>query len=189
LTLSAALFTSDSQTWNTPACVLERVRLVDHIELDPCGNAGSIVGASREFLLDRDEDGLSLPWSSLTYCNPPYDDLESWAAKMAREAARGVEIIACIPARTDTSAFQARILSTCQAICFWRGRLRFGAGPADKQQTTMFGEAPSSQPTGDNTAPFPSALPYWGPRVERFAAAFGDVGRVVVTTLNTRAMR
>ncbi len=179
--LAAALFTSDSQTWNTPESVLERVRVFAPIELDPCSNAHSIVKANTELRLDRGQDGLKADWVSLTYCNPPYDDLETWAAKMAREGYRGTEIIACIPARTETVAFQKHILPTCQAICFWRGRLKFGSGPADTRQVSLFGDAPVSVATGDNTAPFPSCLPYWGPMARRFAEVFSSVGRVVTT--------
>lgn len=187
MTISAALFSSESQTWNTPECVLERVRAFEPILLDPCSNAGSIVGADLEWRIERGEDGLCRPWApcdGLVYVNPPYDDLESWAAKMAEEAELGAEIIACIPARTETVAFQKHILATCQAVCFWRGRLKFGAGPAaGSRQVSMFGERGrhcAVQATGDNTAPFPSCLPYWGPRAERFAEVFASVGRVLM---------
>lgn len=181
--IADALFSSASQTWNTPACVLERVRQVGAIELDPCSNEHSIVGANIDYRLERGDDGLALGWYSLTYCNPPYSDLEAWAAKMAREAASGVEIIACIPARTDTAAFQRHILPTCSAICFWRGRIKFGIGPMDNtRQVSLWemGQTSRGSLSGD-PAPFPSCLPYWGTRVKRFAAAFGDAGRIVVT--------
>lgn len=183
MTISAALFSSESQTWNTPECVLERVRRMGRIGLDPCGNTNSIVGASEEWRIERGEDGLARPWSTvgLVYVNPPYDDIEAWAKKMAAEATRA-EIVACIPARTETVAFQRYILPTAAAICFWRGRMRFNVGPAaGSRQIGMFGEEPSRQATGDNTAPFPSALPYWGKRADEFAAAFRDAGWILRT--------
>jgi hypothetical protein len=182
VTISPALFTSASQTWNTPKVVLDCVRAFDDIHLDPCSNADSIVNATEEWRIERGEDGLARSWflRSLIYVNPPYDELEAWAAKMAKEVDLGAEIIACIPARTETVAFQKYILPNCSAICFWRGRMRFGVGPAEgSRQVAMFGVDAPPQATGDNTAPFPSCLPYFGTRVERFARAFADVGRVV----------
>jgi hypothetical protein len=44
----------------------------------------------------------------------------------------------------------------------------------------MFGDNPVPQASGDNTAPFPSALPYWGVRPRQFARAFESAGWVVV---------
>ncbi len=182
MSLSAALFTSEAQTWNTPECVLERLRELGPIALDPCSNDSSIVGAREEWRIERGEDGLARPWHDvgLVYVNPPYDDLERWAAKMAREAARNVEIVACIPARTETVAFQKHILPTCTAIAFWKGRIKFGAGRAATAQASLFGAAETPLEEGENTAPFPSALPYWGTRPRRFARAFDSVGWVVV---------
>jgi hypothetical protein len=56
--------------------VLDRVRRIDPIGLDPFSNAQSIVGAKREFRLDRGEDALRLDWRGygLVYANPPFGD-------------------------------------------------------------------------------------------------------------------
>ena len=177
-----AIFTSESQTWNTPECVLERVRAFSPkkgIRLDPCSNGESIVGAQEEWRIERGEDGLARPWPDLglVYVNPPYDDLERWARKMEREAEKGrVEVMALIPARMETVAFQKHILPTMTAIFFWRGRLQFGAGRAHTSQASLFGEEPADLNPGENTAPFPSCLPYWGPRPHSFLRAFAGAG-------------
>ena len=180
--IAAALYTSESQAWNTPEVVLDRVREVGAIVLDPCSNESSLVGAAEEWRIERGEDGLTRPWrdDGLVYVNPPYDDLERWAAKMAREAARGCQVLACIPARTETVAFQKHILPTCTAIAFWRGRIKFGAGRSTSRQVGLFGGEPEPLAEGDNVAPFPTALPYWGVRPRRFARAFEHVAWTVV---------
>lgn len=184
MSLSAALFTSDAQTWNTPQVVVDRLLDFDPrgIALDPCSNESSIVGAREEWRIERGEDGLARPWSStgVNFCNPPYEDLLTWARKMAREAALHREIVALIPARTDTVAFQEFILRTCSAICFWKGRMKYGAGRAATPQVSLFGGEPAPLEEGENTAPFPSCLPYWGSRPRRFANAFESAGWVVV---------
>ncbi len=179
---ASALYTSESQTWNTPASVLERVRMIAPIALDPCSNEDSIVGAAEEWRIERGEDGLARTWDQfgLNYCNPPYEDLLSWGRKLAREAARGCEIIALIPARPDTVAFQDHILATCTAVCFWRGRMKYGAGRARTAQISLLSAIDAPLEEGENCAPFPSCVPYWGTRPRRFVRAFESAGWVVV---------
>lgn len=167
MSLNAAMMASAKQDWNTPGCVLDRVRLVAPIALDPCGNENSIVGAWREFRLDRGEDGLALPWmphsgGGLVFVNPPYSTaLKPWMAKCWNEAADGAAIVALVPARTDTGWFGYPW--SCQALCFWRSRLRFLGAPS--------------------SAPFPSAVALWttdSEMVQRFQGAFSDAGHVVL---------
>lgn len=179
--IAQAIFTSNDQTWNSPQNVVDRIRKFSPIALDPCSNPTSIVNADTEWRIERGEDGLTRPWPTkgLVYVNPPYDELERWAAKMAKESARGVEIIACIPARTDTKAWQDSIFPSCDAVCFWRGRMKFGAGRSSSSQTSMLIQPDSDLATGDNTAPFPSALPYWGRRKRKFQQHFFGAGWVM----------
>jgi len=160
----APLMTSNSEHWCTPPVVLETVSKFNDgksIYLDPCSNANSIVGALEEWRLERDGDSLEKPWPSLglAFINPPFGDaLKRWAEKLAYEAARGVEIVALLPARTDTVWFTH--VWSAQAICFWRRRLKFLGAPS--------------------SAPFPSCIAYWGPRVYRFADVFEKRGHVVL---------
>lgn len=186
MTIAQALFSSASQTWNTPQPVVDRLFAFDDrgCSLDPCSNDTSIVPARTTWRIERGEDGLSRPWFSWegpAFCNPPYEDLEPWASKMAAEAARHVEIIALIPSRPDTRAFQRSILRTCTAIHFWAGRMKYGAGRAESAQVGLFGEFPPALDEGENVAPFPSCLPYWGPRPRRFLRAFESAGWGVVS--------
>jgi len=151
----AAMVSSAKQDWCTPACVLERVRKVGPIELDPCTSAENPCGAAAYYQLN----GLDLPWWGLAYCNPPYGrELPRWAKKVVEEAQSGVEIIMLAASRTDTRwwglAFEAS-----QACAFWKGRLTF-VGAKDP-------------------ALFPSCLFYFGPNRRRFGQAFRDVARVV----------
>jgi hypothetical protein len=174
---------SDRSDWQTPDEVLERVRRVEPIALDPCttadnpcrakaicvppGEAGKY--ASVEVGCEMVVDGLASPWSrmasragGLIYCNPPYGrDIWRWLEKCVEAGWEDeAEVIALVPARTDTSWWQ-RYCSPPEpayAVCFWAGRLTFKGAPAP--------------------APFPSALVYWGPRRFRFAEAFASAGRI-----------
>jgi hypothetical protein len=176
--IGAALFTSDRQDHNTPLEVLELVRQFDSIGLDPCSNAQSIVGARTEWRLERGEDGLRRSWlgHGLTFVNNPYDAGLAWSKKMFIESALGVEIIGLQPARTDTEWFQDYI-AKANALCFWRGRIKFGAGVPDVLQRSLFpsnGAPQLKEP--ESGAPFPSVLPYFGRRRSLFREIFSTVG-------------
>lgn len=163
--------TKDSEGWNTPQKVIDLVRQVAPIALDPCSNEGSLVEADRTIALP--EDGLDADWwacsrlgefgrasAGLVYVNPPYGSgIGPWLAKCAHESRRGCEVIALVPARTDAKWFQCNVFACAQAICFWAGRLRFEGAPS--------------------SAPFPSALAYYGTRSRLFREVFAPHGTVV----------
>lgn len=156
----APLMSSVRMDWQTPRKVLDLVRLVGRIGLDPCTTDDNPVGA--DDWIAPPSDGLLQEWPSddgagafLTYVNPPYGrSLGAWMAKCNEESANGAEIIALVPARTDTRWWEH--VTQADAICFWRGRLTFEGAP--------------------NAAPFPSALVYWGERRKRFVQVFGAKG-------------
>ena len=148
--------------WCTPDVVLDRVRRVGRIALDPCSNANSIVGAN--ISCDEQADGLAHDWradeDAVVYVNPPYSQLRKWVARCDHEWSMGHNActIALVPARTDTRAWH-EVRPT--AVCFWRGRITFVGARAP--------------------APFPSALLCWalGEPLDRFCAAFADAGQVL----------
>jgi site-specific DNA-methyltransferase (adenine-specific) len=149
--------------WCTPDDVLERVRFVGGISLDPCTTLENPCNASVFYALERGQDGLLLDWhtggSGLAYVNPPYGrTLPLWVAKAMREANDLREVILLVPARTDTRwwgwAFDA-----CQSVALWRGRLTFRGAPAP--------------------SPFPSCLFYFGDRARAFKRSFADRARVL----------
>lgn len=166
ITLNKGMFSSNSAHWNTPEDVLACVRKIavdGDIDLDPCSNGGSIVNASVSwFGIDETDDGLNLSWDlnldrpTLAYVNPPYGDvIGDWVEKVNKEAMRGVEIVALLPARTDTVYFH-NFITMADAMVFWKGRLKFLGGKS--------------------CAPFPSMLAYWGPRSLEFRKAFSTRG-------------
>ncbi len=93
--------------------------------------------------------------------NPPYGSqvaafvqklVESWRAGAVTQA------IALLPSRTDTAWF--RMLAPAP-VCFVMGRIMF-----------VRASEKGGEPDPNWTAPFPSALFYLGPRLDRFAAEF-----------------
>jgi phage N-6-adenine-methyltransferase len=159
MTLSPALMSSAKPDWRTPPEVLEPLRAAfGEIGLDPCAHPeGDEVKAARRYVLPLD-DGLALPWDGYgtTFCNPPYSRaLKPWSKKIAHEAARGVEIVALVPARPDTG-WWGTLVGVASAVLFVRGRLTFLGAPGP--------------------APFPSACVYLGARWARFLAAYEGLG-------------
>lgn len=157
--INSALMASKRDSWNTPECVLDIVRKVGPIALDPCSNEDSIVCAARSY--DEIDDGLGQTWATdgngLIFVNPVYGRrIGDWVERCAR-AGVCEEVVALLPARPDTRWFAD--VWTAAALCFWRGRLRFLGAPS--------------------SAPFPSVVAYWGPHPYRFADVFSEVGRVV----------
>lgn len=156
------LFSSASPEWYTPARVIAAVvGFFDQIDLDPCAEESDpkTVPASQHFTAA--DDGLSRQWWGRVYMNPPYgDEIGPWVVKLdAHYRAGDIEAgIALVPARTDTVWFDTL---TPYAICFIRGRLKFG-GPNYK---------------GDGAA-FPSALVYLGDEIDRFTEAVAHLGKV-----------
>lgn len=162
--MNAALLSSEKMDWETPDNILELVREFNggRIGFDPCTTSRNPCDA--DMFICPPGSAFQTEWHGygLVYCNPPYGrELASWARKMAHSGnavTRSAEIIGLVPARPDTRWWHENIVSA-HAICFWRGRLKFKGAPA--------------------SAPFPSALPYWGPRPARFREVFGPHGWIV----------
>ena len=159
--MNKVLLKSNKQDWLTPNTVLDRVRIIDPIGLDPCGDLNSLVNATNTYLISNGQDGLSLFWDNkgLVFCNPPYGrGLIKWARKVVYEAERDAEIILLVPARPDTKWFSI-LWNSMDAVCLWKGRIKFDGAP--------------------HPAPFPSALFYFGPRPLKFRRTMEHVGIVV----------
>lgn len=165
MTVAAPLFSSARSDWQTPECVLWRVRQLGPVAIDPCAGGETRIGRVNLTGL-----GLDVSWleyvdivpdperSLLAYVNPPYGRaMGAWMAK-CREEGAAMDVVALVPARTDTAWF-ATIWDSARAICFWRGRITFVGA--------------------EHPAPFPSAVVYWGEKVAHFDAAFSDAGKVV----------
>jgi phage N-6-adenine-methyltransferase len=166
--------TGGTDNWRTPSVVLDLVRQLagGSIGLDPCTDDANPTKADRFYFPPT--DGLRELWRGfgMVFVNPPYSDNAEWLNACVRRFMvpddSGDQCVALVPARTDTRWWHG-VVFTARLVCFWRGRLRF--------------EDPES-PTA-NSAPFPSALLYWGSKPEDFARIFGPHGWIVRTDTST----
>jgi hypothetical protein len=166
-----------SQDWGTPRKYVEAVKEVfgGHIDLDPCSNEFSIVGARVEYRMPR-QDGLRESWNfQRIYVNPPYGidqergtSIKNWLYRCAlANSAHGSEVLALVPVATNTGHWKRYVFTKARAACFlYDTRLRFLVNGMD----------------GGKGAPMSCAMVYWGDDYERFSRVFTQYGAVVNLT-------
>lgn len=149
--------------WLTPQWVLDLVRKMGPIDLDPCTEAGNPVGAARFFT----EGGLDKSWwacDGSVWVNSPYGRaLAAWANKAVAESGWRHDMFVLTPARTETGWF-GHLFDHADALALFRKRIHFSH---------------PSQP-GANSPKFPNAMFYFGPNPAEFKCIFEYVARVVI---------
>ena len=160
--MAGAIHSTGKTDYNTPPDLVAVVRefFGGTIDLDPCSNPTSVVGATRELMLDRGEDGLQVAWTGKVFVNPPFGrGAEAWVRKAERYCGV-VEVVMLLPVDTSTRLWQDIILPGFAAVCFLRGRPKF---------------------LGAKTGiPKPCAFLYYGADEDRFRDVFGKIGRCLV---------
>ena len=118
-----ALFSSNSDEWETPQKIFDELNEEFHFTLDPCSTEEN---HKCFFHFTKEQDGLQQNWGGWSvFCNPPYSEIEKWVAKAFYEGHQdGTIVVLLIPARTDTRYFHDYILHRSE-IRFIKGRLRF----------------------------------------------------------------
>ena len=161
---------SDKKDWNTPPKYIIPIKefLGGEIDLDPCSNEFSLVGAKQSFKYPE-KDGLIEEWNGeKIFINPPYGrnkgkSLYDWFKKGLSEYEDGKEMIFLVPVATNTKHFKEIIFKRFSSICFLADtRLKFyNEGVEDKKG-----------------APMACCLCYLGHRKEDFYNAFSIFGKV-----------
>lgn len=141
--INAGLFSSNEESWSTPADLFAALDAEFGFTLDPCASAGNATCA-RYFT--KDDDGLSQDWDGVVFMNPPYGrTIGQWVAKAYEESRRGATVVCLIPSRTDTAYWHDYVMRADE-VRFIRGRLHFGG---EHERTA-------------HNAPFPSAVVVFG---------------------------
>lgn len=133
--LSKALFSSETEMWETPQWLFDELNQEFKFELDCCATQENKKCAK---YFSPEQDGLAQEWTGKVWCNPPYGrEVGKWCEKAARSKAT---VVMLLPARTDTKWFHEYIYGVAE-IRFLKGRLKFGCAK--------------------NSAPFPSMVVIW----------------------------
>lgn len=152
--------------WLTPEWVLDLVRKMGPIGLDPCTEESNPTKAVRGFT----SHGLERDWfewgvDGNIFVNPPYGRaLGAWGRKIAEgRPTYGPEVFALVPARPDTGWF-GTLWDSAAAVAFFRKRIKFSHPSRPDKQAPMF----------------PNAMFYFGSGSDAFKQVFSGVARVVV---------
>lgn len=121
-------YSSADQCWRTPPELFARLNEEFSFTCDAAALEGSALLPNWYGPNHPDEtrrDGLSVPWSGVVWCNPPYGRaVGHWIAKAARESERGVTSVVLVMANTDTKYWHDHAW-TATEIRFVRGRIKF----------------------------------------------------------------
>ena len=134
--MEKALFTSNSDEWETPRELFASLNKRFKFTLDPCS---TIENHLCNKYYTKEENGLCKSWKGETvFVNPPYSKIKQWVEKCYKEyETNGTTIVMLIPSRTDTRYFHEYIYHKSE-IQFIKGRLHFS--------------------NSKNSAPFPSMI-------------------------------
>ena len=112
--------TKNNDEWLTPPSLTDSLGVFD---LDPCQPINPpFLHAVSGFNVN--DDGLSQDWNKFKriWCNPPYGrETFKWLNKL-HDHGNG---IALIFARTETKGFHSEVWDKCDAIFFFKGRIKF----------------------------------------------------------------
>jgi site-specific DNA-methyltransferase (adenine-specific) len=134
--INKALFSSNSDEWETPRGIFEELNAEFYFNLDPCATDQN---HKCKKYFTAEQNGLEQMWGGYrVFCNPPYSKIALWVEKAFRETRTdNTLVVLLIPARTDTRYFHDFILNRSE-IRFLKGRLKFNESK--------------------NSAPFPSMV-------------------------------
>jgi len=163
-----------SQEWGTPENYVKAIKefFGGEIDLDPCSNRYSIVGATVEYTLPKN-DGLKDSWNfDRIYVNPPYGldkkrgtSIKNWLYRCAQAHKNfGSEVLALVPVATNTGHWKKYVFGKARAVCFlYDTRLKFLVNGKN----------------GGKGAPMSCAMIYWGEDFEQFRLVFNKFGAVI----------
>jgi hypothetical protein len=104
--------------WYTPPGLFDSLGI--RFDLDVAAPPGGVAWVPCDKYLTAEDNGLWVPWSGRVWCNPPYDDVDPWAEKIA---AHGDGMLLMF-SRTETRAWQTAA-KAASAVSFLRDRLWF----------------------------------------------------------------
>jgi phage N-6-adenine-methyltransferase len=132
--ITNGLMSSNTDEWETPQNLFDRLNDEYHFTLDVCANHANFKAVP---YYTKEQDGLKQEWTGICWMNPPYGrEIGKWLQKAYESSLKGATVVCLVPSRTDTKWWHNYCMKG--DITFLRGRLKFGGSK--------------------NSAPFPSAI-------------------------------
>lgn len=139
-----ALKTIDSQEWETPQWLFNKLNKEYDFTLDPCATDENF---KCEYYYTKKENGLRQIWLGNVFVNPPFKDVKKWVEKawgQVYSAKHANIVVMLLPARTDTRWFHEYIWSQKEnrprpmvELRFLKGRLKFGGAESSAPFPSM----------------------------------------------------
>lgn len=150
---------SKDHTWETPQELFDKLNNVFNFKTDVCALPET---AKCDEYFTPEVDGLKQDWVDICWCNPPYGRMQKdWIKKARDESLKNdVTIVMLIPAKPDTKIWHDVIFKDSSAVCFIKGRLRFG--------------------NAKENAPFPSAIVVFGNVTSKQIETLSSFGYTIV---------
>ena len=117
-------FSSDSNEWETPQDLFDKLNDEFRFTLDPCASKNN---AKCKKYYTKEDNGLIQSWrDEIVFMNPPYGrEIPKWVEKAYNESIHEDCIVVClIPSRTDTKYWHEFIFPHAE-VRFLKGRLKF----------------------------------------------------------------
>lgn len=132
MAISNVLYSSESEVWETPKDLFDKLDTEFHFDIDVCALPSN---AKCTTFFTPEQDGLKQKWGGVCWMNPPYGrKIGAWMRKAWESK---TTVVCLVPARTDTKWWHDYAMKASE-IRFVKGRLKFG--------------------DSKNSAPFPSAV-------------------------------
>jgi phage N-6-adenine-methyltransferase len=111
--------------WETPWELVKALESVlgTKFQLDVCATEET---KKASMYYTPEDDGLSLPWRHIVFCNPPYSEMGKWVEKALEERKQYYcwLLAMLVPAATDTMWFH-RLVEAASVTLLLKGRVAF----------------------------------------------------------------
>lgn len=141
--MDKVLFSSDKTEWETPTSLFNRLNSRFKFDIDVCATKENTKCVK---FWTKEDNAFTKDWVGVCWMNPPYGrSVYTWIEKAYNESIKhGSTIVCLLPARVDTKWWHDFCVDA--EYKFLKGRLKFS--------------------NSQNSAPFPSVLVVFRPRLE-----------------------
>ena len=133
-------FNSGQNEWYTPDYILDAVREIFDIQMDPASSDIANERVQAHIYYTIDQDGLKQEWRGNVFLNPPYSQpqIGQFIDKLANSPKIN-HFIVLVNNATETQWGQQLLRISC-AVCFPKGRIRFVDPAGNEGQSPLQGQ-------------------------------------------------